>query len=432
VSLVARRSRSAAFGLVVLLCACAASPLRRQALQGDVAGALRTYRAISRDRGSSDADQLAIIALAVLERDAGSRDARIQRAALSSLRSLGQRGRDALARLAEREGLLGDRAAAALYEVDGRDGEPPARLIEASRSTEPERRIAGLAADEGRGNVLGLIGALESSSVELRRAAAQRLNRRRGERAVIERLAQCVREDSDDSVRAACVLALGAHGQTAFDAILPAREDRVAFVRMMAVSALVSANSDRARTELAPLLRQPPNALSIEFARALSARGDDAASNYIFDALAGADASLRAQAAVAATGLAERNEARLLPFLEDGDVEVRLRVAGALGRAGRRRSEAVAALRPLAASPDPMLAIRALLVLSECDDAAAAAPVRRALVTAAPAIRRLAVIAWSHLAGATGEVDPLADLLLDSDAMVRVMAAGEIVRIASR
>ncbi|MBL8682637.1 MAG: HEAT repeat domain-containing protein [Myxococcales bacterium] len=417
---------------MTVLCACAPSPLRRQALSGDIAGALRSYRSAAQNRGASDPDQLAIVALAVLEREATANDLRVQRAALTSLRSLGQKGRDALARLSERDGILGDRAAAALYEVDGRDGEPPARLLEAARSTDPERRIAGLVADEGRGNVLALIGALESSSSELRRAAAQRLARRRGERAVIDRLAQCVREDPDDSVRAACVLSLGAHGQAAFDGILPAREDRVTFVRMMAITALVSANRDRAREVLAPMLREPPNALSIELARALSARGDEAATNYVFDALAGSDAGLRAQAAVAASGLGERHESRLMPFLEDADVEVRLRVAGALGRAGRRRTEAIAALRPLAASPDPMLAIRALLVLSECDDAAAAEPVRRALATAAPAIKRLAILAWSHLAGSSGEVDPLADLLVDADATVRVMAAGEIVRIASR
>lgn len=431
--LTVRRASSLSLLCVALAgCASSAAPLRLQVQRGDTLGAVRVYRERSRERGSSNPDLLANVALAVLEREASSDDPRVRSAVFTTLRSLGSRGHDTLAALAERPGVVGDRAAATMYELDGRDGEPPARLLDASRSLDPERRIAGLAADEGRNNVLGLIGALESRNAELRRAAAQRLGRRRGEPAVLDRLAQCVREDPEDTVRSACVSALGAIGATAFDAIVPAREDRTSFVRLMAISALVSANKDRARELLAPMLREPPNPLSIELARALSARSDETATNYILDALAGSDPGLRAQAAVAASGLGERFEQRLLPFLEDGDVEVRLRVAGALGRGGRRRAEAVNALRPLAASPDPMLAIRALLVLSELEDAAAAAPVRRALSATAPSVRRLAVLAWSHLAGGSGEVDPLADLLADRDATIRVLAAGEVVRIASR
>jgi HEAT repeat protein len=429
---VSRRRIITALSLALVACASSAAPLRQQVQRGDTRGAIRAYRERARERGSSIPDLLANVALAVLEREASAEDVRTRNAVFSTLRSLGSRGHDALVALAERPGIVGDRAAATLYELDGRDGEPPARLIEASRSLDPERRIAGLSADEGRNNVLALIGALESRNVELRRAAAQRLGRRRGEPAVLERLSQCVREDPEDTVRSACVGALGSIGATAFDAILPAREDRTTFVRLMAISALVSANKDRAREVLGPMLREPPNALSIELARALSARGDEEATNYILDALAGSDPGLRAQAAVAASGLGERFEPRLLPFLEDGDVEVRLRVAGALGRAGRRRAEAVSSLRPLASSPDAMLAIRALLVLSELDDAAAAAPVRRALGSQSASVRRLAVLAWSHLAGGSGEVDPLADLLDDRDATIRVLAAGEIVRIASR
>lgn len=421
-----------ALSLSLLACNPAATPLRLRVQRGDVRGALELYRAQVRERGRSDPDALAILALAVLEREADSRDPRVRNASITTLRSLGTRGRDALSRLAEREGVVGDRAAAALYEVDGREGEPPARLLEASRSADPERRIAGLAADEGRNNVLALIGALESSAPELRRAAAQRLARRRGEPPVTARLGQCVREEPDESVRAACVLSLGAHGPTAFDLLAPAWRDRSGYVQMMAIAALVGANKERAKELLGSLLREPPTSLSVELARALSSRGDEEATRYVLEALAGANPSLRAQAAVAASGLAERFEPQLVPFLEDGDVEVRLRVAGALGRGGRRRSEAIAALRPLASSPDPMIAIRALLVLSELEDAAAAAPVRRALTSPAAQVRRLAVLAWSHLAGGSGEVEPLSPLLLDPDPTLRVLAAGEIVRIASR
>lgn len=413
-------------------CASSAAPLRRQVQAGDTAGALRAYRENARERGSSNPDLLANIALAVLEREAHASDVRVRNAVFSTLRGLGSRGRDVVAQLVDIPGIVGDRAAATLYEIDGREGEPPARLLEAARSTDPERRIAGLAADEGRNNVLALVGALESRSPELRRAAAQRLGRRRNEPAVVDRLGQCVREDPEDTVRSACVGALGQLGPTAFDAIAAARQDPTTFVRLMAISAMVSANRERAKELLAPMFREPPSALSIELARALSARGDEQAIAYVLDALAGADPTLRAQAAVAAAGLGERAEARLLPFLEDADVEVRLRVAGALGRGGRRRTEAVNALRPLAQSPDPMLAIRALLVLSELDDAAAAPPVRRALESAMPSVRRLAVLAWSHLSGGSGEVDPLGPLLNDRDVTIRVLAAGEIVRIASR
>ncbi len=384
------------------------------------------------ERGAPNPDALATLALGVLEAAAGSPELRIRNAAFTTLRSVGPRGREALASLAERPGIVGDRAAALLYDLDGHDGEPPRRLVEASQSTDPERRIAGLSAFEGPSGGLGLLGALESRSPEVRRAAAQRLGRRRVDRVVIDRLGHCVRDDREETVRSACVMALGAQGPSAFDALVEAWRDPSPYVRMMSLSALVSVSPTRARSLLGPLLQQAPSALSIEYARAMAARGDEPAASYLLDAIAGSDPALRAQSSVAASGLLPRFESRLRPFLEDGDVEVRLRVASAMARASTLQATARAALRAMAVDSNPMLAIRALLVLAELQDASATPAVRRALRARRLEVRRIAVLAWSHLAGGSGVAEPLIPLLEDVDPTIRVMVAGEIVRIASR
>ncbi len=415
-----------------LQCATPIRNMRATAARGNTPQALRLYQDYVADRGASNPDALAELALAVLERLASSDDLRSRTAGITSLRSLGGRGRDSLLLVAEKPGVAGDRAAAAVFDMDGREGAIPSRLNDAALSADPERRVAGLAAVEGRHDVLALIAALESRSVDVRRAAAQRLMRQSTNAGALEALTHCVAHDESDSVRNACVGALGAFGESAWDRILPAQNDTEIFVRMSAANALVTADRRRASTLFAPMFQLPATQLSVEVGRALSSRGDEVAIEFILRTLAGSDASLRAQAAVAVSSWGERYDTQLIPFFEDGDVEVRLRVAVALGRRAPNRAAAIRAVRPIASSPDPLLAMRALSVLADLGDSAAATPIRQALQSPQLTIRRLAVNAWSYLTEANGEVEPLTPLLLDDDVSLRAQAAAEIVRIAAR
>ncbi len=344
----------------------------------------------------------------------------------------GMRGRDEFADLRSRPGVVGDRAAAAVYELDGREGGPPERLVQASRAVDdPERRVAGLVALDARRDVVGLLAALESTAPEVRRAAAPRLARLRSEPEVTRALAQRAREDTEELVRIAATSALGQHGEEAVEALEALVGDRAMSVRIAAVSALAQASRDRAIARLAPTLVVPRTALAIETARVLAARGHAGAAEYVLGALEDPSAQLRAQAAVAAGGLPSAYEPRIAPHLEDADPEVRVRVCGLLVRDERYRERAVRAMRAAASSVDPRTAVRALVILAEADDGAAAAPLRDALRAPDANVRRLALLAWSRLAGHTGEVDPLVPLLTDADRSVRLMAAAEIVRIAA-
>ena len=65
-------------------------------------------------------------------------------------------------------------------------------------------------------------------------------------------------------------------------------------------------------------------------------------------------------------------------------------------------------------------------------DAAVADPIREALDSPDPTVRRLAVLAWSDATGASGDCDPLALRLRDDDRSVALLAAVEIVLIAAR
>ncbi|MDP3219043.1 MAG: hypothetical protein Q8S73_33400, partial [Deltaproteobacteria bacterium] len=129
----------AAFG-----CVGATGPIRAAARQGDVPAALRLYQEYTEARGLGDADLLAEVATQVLRDAAGNTDGPTRAAGFSAIAGLGVRGRDLLESLVERPGVVGDRAAAALYELNGRSGTAPARLTAALRSRNRERRAAGM------------------------------------------------------------------------------------------------------------------------------------------------------------------------------------------------------------------------------------------------------------------------------------------------
>lgn len=418
----------AAFG-----CVGATGPIRAAARLGDVASALRLYQEYTETRGLGDADLLAEVATQVLRDAAGSADGPTRAAGFSAIAGLGVRGRDLLESLAERPGVVGDRAAAALYELNGRSGAAPARLTAALRSRNRERRAAGMVTLRGAAGARRLMRWLRRGNGPLRASAARALARWRDDAAVTEALVTALRDDAEPMVRAAAAMALGGRGEDVVEALLAALEDRDAIVRMAVPSALMAAAPGRGREALGALLVDPPTPLSVEAARVLVARGDERGDAYLLRVMAaGTRRELRAQAAVGALGMATRQAEALLRLMRDDDHEVALRVASALARHEATRQEALAALRPMARLPDGFVAIRALAVLAQHGDATAADPIREALDSPDATVRRLAVLAWSDATGASGDCDPLAPRLRDDDRSVALLAAVEIVLIAAR
>lgn len=414
-------------------CASAAGPVRAATRQGDVATALRLYQGYSEARGQGEADLLAEVAMRVLQNAAASDDAPTRAAGFSAIAGLGVRGRDLLETLSEQPGVVGDRAAATLYELNGRSGTAPVRLRAALRSDDRERRSAGMVTLRGARGARRLVRWLTTGDAPLRAMAARALARWRDDTTVTAALVTALHDDADAMVRAAAAMALGGRGEDVAEALLAALEDRDTIVRMAVPSALMAAAPGRGREALETLLVEPPTPLSVEAARVLVTRADERGDEYLLRVMGtAARHELRAQAAVGSVGMSTRQTEALRRFLRDDDHEVALRVASALARLDAIRPEALAALRPLARLPDGFVAIRALAVLAQHGDSAVADPIREALDSPDPTVRRLAVLAWSDATGASDDCDPLAPRLRDDDRSVALLAAVEIVLIAAR
>lgn len=411
-------------------CAGPGRAVRVAVARGDLDGALRAYQQFVDARTEGDPDLLADIAFATLRRYAGSADPGDRGAGFGALRALGVRANDTLELLARVDGVVGDRAAAMRWDIDGRDGPPPARLRDALRSGERERRLAAMSTLRPPTATRRLLRLLRDDDPAIRAAAAQRLGASQRE-AVTARLLDALREDPDGDVRAACVGALAGRA-AALDALVAALQDRVSFVRMAVPSALVATSLEEARARLAPLREGDRSALSIEAARALAARGDEDAARYLLDALASPRAEQRAQAAVASSFLVARHAQALRGALRAEDPEVVLRVAGALARSDAHRDAAVEALRALSRSPDGFVAVRALQILAARGDAGVLEPLRQALAAPDASVRRIAALAWGDAVGASSDCDPLAPLLRDPDRSVATLAAMQIILVASR
>lgn len=430
----ARRARLACLLVALSLgCAGAASPIRDAARRGDVPTALRLYQEYAEVRGAGDADLLADVAQRVLHDAAASDDAPARSAGFSAIAGLGTRGRDLLEELSTRPNVVGDRAAAALYELNGRSGSPPARLVVALRSRDRERRVAGMVTLQGRAGARRLVRWLRRGDAPLRAAAARALARWRDDAAATSALVTALREDPEATVRAAAAMALGGRGEDVAEVLLTALEDRDGLVRMAVPSAVMAASPARGREALTALLVEEPTPLSVEAARVLASRADERGDAYLLRVLgSGARRELRAQAAVGSLAMATRQADALRRLLRDDDPEVALRVASALARHDATRAEALAALRPMARLPDGFVAIRALAALAQFGEAAATGPIRDALDAPDATVRRLAVLAWSDAVGTTGDCDPLAPRLRDDDRSVALLAAVEIILVAAR
>ena len=240
-----RSLRVMVLGGLLAGCGTATADLRAAVRRGDVVGALRLYRAYAEDRGAGDADVLAEVAARVLRNAAESSDASERSAGFGAIAALGTRGRDLLEALARRDGVTGDRATAALYDLDGRRATPPTRLVAALRSGERERRIAGMVTLRGGRGARRLVAWLGDDDAQLRVAAARALARWRTETEVTEALAAALRTDADPMVRAAAVMALGGRNDDGVAvAVAAALGDRDPLVRMAAPSALVASFRD--------------------------------------------------------------------------------------------------------------------------------------------------------------------------------------------
>ncbi len=429
-----RSLRVMVLGGLLAGCGTVTADLRAAVRRGDVVGALRLYRAYAEDRGAGDADVLAEVAARVLRNAAESSDASERSAGFGAIAALGTRGRDLLEALARRDGLTGDRATAALYDLDGRRATPPTRLVAALRSGERERRIAGMVTLRGGRGARRLVAWLGDDDAQLRVAAARALARWRTETEVTEALAAALRTDADPMVRAAAVMALGGRNDDGVAAALAAAlADRDPLVRMAAPSALVASSPTDGREAVAALLVDPPTTLAVEAARVLSARGDERGDAYLLAVLDGhTRRELRAQAAVAAPALVPRHRSALQPMLRDDDPEVVLRIASALLRDDVARPAAIAALAPLARLPDGFVAVRALAMLAQAGEGWTAEPLRQALAAPDATVRRLAVLAWGDVTGPSQDCDPLVPRLRDSDRSVALLAAVEVILVATR
>lgn len=258
-----------------------------------------------------------------------------------------------------------------------------------------------------------------------------------GEPDVQRVLAGVARMDPSPSVRAAGVRSLAHAGAVAFDALRERLGDPSSSVRLAAVGALLSADSERAPLVLEPLLRIAPTPAGIEAARLLARRsGDDgvasraAARSFLRQALSAASPSLRSQAGVALASLPAGTEAPLEAVREalasEPVATVRLSLARALWRADRPAARM--ALEGLLRSGG-MPAVQAAALLSSEGHAEATRILQHVLSSEiASILRRTAARA---IARDALQPDRVRSALRDDDAFVRIYAAGGILAAAA-
>ncbi len=401
-------------------------------MRGDVFGALRAYQVLVRERGEGDPDLLAEVALTTLQRAAESPDSAERAAAFGALRGLGVRGRELLELLGRRPGLTGDRAVAALYDLDGRRGTPPARLRQAALRPDAESRALGAVALRGRRGLRVLLAWARDLDPLVRVLAAQHLGRRGGVPEALEALSGLCQGDPDRGVRTVATSALGGHGEAALPTLRRVFAGDDPSARMSAPSALLAAAPDEAEALLAGALGSAPSAFTVECARALASRGHAGAGDYLLEVMRRGRRDLRAQAAVGATMLVRERAEELAGLLEADDPEVVLRVAVVLGRVAGHREAARRALEALARHPDGFVAVRATGSLGSTGEPWVREDLRRALRSPAPSVRRVAVLSWAEALQGGADCDPLGPLLVDPDRSVALAAAVQIVLIAAR
>ncbi len=433
--------------LALTLAACASGPratVRNEVEQRRLPEALLAYERV-RSNDGPDVGLLRHVAGLTLELAVEGDDVTVRDAALSQLQRAGERGRAVLGRLSD-HGDVAVRARA--LEVRAAQGDAMARaeLRSFTDSGDHEARAAAQAAlDPQHAEDVALLRAsLSDASARVRRAAAVQLRAAEPNADVIAALEQAARVDPALTVRVAALHALGQQGSEAFPALRERLSDPEEGVRMTALMALAMCDPTRAVGELAAFLATPPSSSSVEAARLLALRHEEAgaeaarAGEYLLSALGHDDANVRAQAAVALSSLsspesvfaldpetgAPRHEAALLARLEtETDRRARVVLAQILQRGERTQAAAEAVLREMMTGDD-VPAVMAAVALSRAGDAAAVARLDAALVDARATHRRIAAGAMAQDAG---DADRARGALVDEDALTRVAAAGGIL-----
>ncbi|MCZ7682495.1 MAG: hypothetical protein M5U28_28355 [Sandaracinaceae bacterium] len=194
----------------------------------------------------------------------------------------------------------------------------------------------------------------------------------------------------------------------------------------------------RGRIALGAMLEVSPSPAGVEAARLLAQRGAgpeglagaQAARAFLGRALAGADASLRAQAGVAIASLPEGTEAPIDALREalaaEGDPEVRLSLARALAARRARGARGAVFARGRGRG---MARVQAASILAQGGDRAARAALEEAIGSEQRA-RSCAARPARALAREAMAPDAARRLLRDDDALVRIYAAGGILAAA--
>jgi HEAT repeat protein len=426
--------RRAALAAIALLAACGGPRARldRALHEGRTSEALAAYRTLAAADGD-DLDLLASVARALLVEAAC--DAASSEAAVRELAAGGARGRAALDEVAG-AGCAGSFAAtvalarrgdeAALRYLRGRADDADAAVRAAA--------VIALSPSEDRAVLLRWAEAPEEA---VRAAALERLGALGpDDPEALALLSAQARGAPSAALRARAVRALGSFGASAMEPLRARLSDPEASVRLAALGALARADREGARSTLLALLAAPTGAGSIEAARLLGTligggeaptEADRAAAlGHLGAALGHADPQLRAQAAVALTGMP--GEDGLTPALLDAlareaDPTAALALARALLRRDERAAPALAALRGLLGAAG-MTGVQAAAELAAREQAAGLEACRAFALGGLGEAGARAVAIDALGARHPGELVPL---LSEADPAVRLPAAGAIL-----
>jgi HEAT repeat protein len=401
--------------------------------RGQMEQALTAY-----DRAAADPGALRAIALAVVEREAWSRDRNRSTHAVAALQRAGSAAAPALRRIAAatRDPVLRARAQAAL----GRLGDDAARdaLRTQLSAQDPDVQAVAVEVLDPVAEAPALCRLAQAPASAPRLAAVNALRSAPASPETLLVLTRAARLDPELAVRLAALRALPAQGPAGVDAIEARLADPEQAVRLLAIGMLVQADYARAERRLSSYLATDASPEGIESARMLLGnplRAPESAIAQLERALAARDNALRAAAAVA---LMSTRDQRVLPLAQahaahEPARSVRLCLALAL-------SGTVQALRggdsSAALHSEGRELLAALMAGQDVVGSQAAAELARR--GDARAVQRLQVLLHSHdatvrrvvvdaLGGDLRRPRDVRSSLLDPDAAVRLSAASAIL-----
>lgn len=401
---------------------------------GDFESAWRDYEAVRQSDGD-DVDLLALVAEALLVRQARDSDPVLRTAAVGQLVLAGTRGREPLERLAQGPIELAIEALEALTRTGARDAQRLLRGL--ADAFDPRVRAAAAFAMSATDDRRWLEAACIEPSARVRETACARLADLAPDSDVLVLLAERARRDPEPAVRIAAALALGRFGASAVLVLRDRLSDPDPRVRSAALEALLRADRQEGRSAVASILEMPTSAVTIEAARLLATpldrssppSSDDLASarTHLAAALTHPDPVLRARAAVAlgALRLTEEFARSLLPRVEEEpDVGVRATLCRVLSALDAAREPAIRCLRRAMAEDHGMVGTQAAVALVTMRNEEGLERLRADLEAPSTEVRRVAARALAREALRPVEVQRA---LSDPDALVRIHAAGGIL-----